>query len=122
MMRLTSPRGYDANQDVETARERSGAMFVRMTYTKIDPSRVGEARDFYNSEEVSGVIRQQQGYRSNYLLEAVDTPGEGISMTAWDSREDAEAYEQSGVYQELVGKFGQYFVGPPELKTYEVPE
>lgn len=101
---------------------RIAAVFVRMTYTKIEPSNMDEARDFYNSEEVSGVMRQQQGYRFNYLLESVDTPGEAISMTAWDSREDAEAYEQSGVYQELVGKFRQYFVEPPGLKTYEVPE
>ncbi len=97
-------------------------MFVRMTYTKVDPSMVDETRDFYNGEEVSGVIRQQQGYRFNYLLESVDSPGEAISMTAWDSREDAEAYEQSGTYQELIGKFRQFFVEPPELKTYEVPE
>jgi heme-degrading monooxygenase HmoA len=103
-------------------REGSGAVHARMTYTKLDPSSVDEARDFYNSEEVSGAMRQQQGYRFNYLLESVDTPGEAISMTAWDSREDAEAYERSGVYQKLIGKFRQYFVEPPELKTYEVPD
>ena len=97
-------------------------MFVRMTHTKIDTSKLDEARDFYNSEEVSGVLRQQPGYRFNHLLESVDAPGEGISLTAWDSREDAEAYERSGVYQELIGKFGEYFVEPPELKSYEVPE
>ncbi len=97
-------------------------MFVRMIYTKMDPSQVSEARDFYNSEEISGVMRQQKGYRFNYLLESVDTPGETISILAWDSREDAEAYEQSGVYQELIAKFRQYLVEPPELKIYEVPE
>ena len=97
-------------------------MFVRMIYAKMDPSKVSEARDFYNSEEISGAMRQQKGYRFNYLLESVDTPGEAISILAWDSREDAEAYEQSGVYQELIGRFRQYLVEPPELKIYEVPE
>ena len=97
-------------------------MFVRMIYAKMDPSKVSEARDFYNSEEISGAMRQQKGYRFNYLLESVDTPGEAISILAWDSRENAEAYEQSGVYQHLIGTFRQYLVEPPELKIYEVPE
>jgi hypothetical protein len=43
-------------------------------------------------------MRQQRGCPlQNYLLEPVDSPGEDISMTAWDSREEAEAYERSGV-------------------------
>ena len=81
-------------------------MLVRFTYIKMDPTNLDEVRDLYNSDEVSGVIRQQQGYRFHYLLESVNAPGESISLTAWDSREDAEAYEQSGAYKELVDKFG----------------
>ena len=96
-------------------------MFVRMTFTKMDPAHVDEASDLYNNE-ASGVIAQQKGYRFHYLLLSADNPGEGISMTAWDSREDAEAYEQSGTYKELVGKFSRYFTEPPELRTYEVRE
>ena len=97
-------------------------MWVRMTYIKTDPASVDEVRDFYNSDEVSGVIRQQEGYRFHHLLESVDTPGEAISLTAWDSQEDAEAYEQSGTYKELVDKIRNYITAPPELRSYEVRE
>lgn len=97
-------------------------MWVRFTLIRVDPAIIGEVRAFYNSEEVSGVIRKQKGYRFHYLLESVETPGEAISLTAWDSPADGETYEESGVYAELVGKFRQYFTAPPELETYEVPE
>ena len=97
-------------------------MWVRLTYGKVDPAHVDELRDLYNSDEMSGVISQQKGHRFHHLLESVDAPGETISLTAWDSQEDAEAYEQSGTYKELVDKVRNYMTAPPELRTYEVRE
>ena len=68
------------------------------------------------------VMRKLKGYRFNYLLESIDEPGEAISVTAWDTMDDAEAYEQSGLYADLVTKFGKWFTAPAELRTYEVSE
>ena len=95
-------------------------MWVRLTYTKMNPDKIAEARALYNSEMVSGVISQQKGYCFHHLLESTDNPGEAISLTAFDNQADGEAYEQSGVYKELVGKFSAYFTAPPELKTYKI--
>ena len=97
-------------------------MWVRLTSVKMDPVGLDQARALYNSEEVSGAIRSHKGYRFHHLLESSDSPGEAISLTAWDSLEDGQVYEQSGVYAELVGKFSQWFTSPPELKSYEVHE
>ncbi len=97
-------------------------MFVRMTFTKSDPASAEAARTLYNSDEVSGVLGRQRGHRFHYLLESVDDPGEGVSVTAWDSREDAEAYERSGAYEELVAKFGHFHTEPARLRSYEVRE
>lgn len=74
----------------------------------------------YNSEEVAGVIRQQKGYRFHYLLQSADHPEEAISITAWDTPEDAEAYQE--VYAQLVERFRiqKLFTGPPVLKLYQV--
>ena len=41
-------------------------------------------------------------------------------MTAWDSREDAEAYERSGAYRELLDKFRNFHNEPARLCSYEV--
>jgi heme-degrading monooxygenase HmoA len=68
------------------------------------------------------VLERQKGHRFHHLLESVDVPGEGVSVSAWDSREDAEAYERSGVYEELVAKFGHFYTGPERLASYEVRE
>ncbi len=91
-------------------------MFVRMTFTQSDPASAQAARALYNSEEVSGVLDRQKGHRFHYLLESVDVAGEGVSVTAWDSREDAEAYEMSGA------KFLPFYTGPARLSSYEVRE
>jgi len=37
-------------------------------------------------------------------------------------RSPAEAYERSGVYEERLKRFGEYYVQPPVLRSYEVPE
>ena len=97
-------------------------MFVRMTFTMSDPASAEAARALYNSEEVSGVLDRQRGHRFHYLLESVDVPGEGVSVTAWDSHQDAEAYEMSGAYEELVAKFGNFHTAPARLASYEVRE
>ena len=106
----------------ENRRNGRAAGFVRMTFTKIDPACAEAARALYNSAEVSGVLERQKGHRFHYLLESVDVPGEGVSVSAWDSREDAEAYETSGAYEELVAKFVPFYTGAARLASYEVHE
>ena len=98
-------------------------MFVRMTFTKIDPASAEAVRALYYRDEIRGVLERQKGHRFHYLLESVDVPGEGVSVTAsWDSREDAETYERSGAYEELVAKFRHFYTGPERLASYEVRE
>ena len=97
-------------------------MFVRMTFTKIDPASAEAVRALYYRDEIWGVLDRQRGHRFHYLLESVDVPGEGVSVTAWDSREDAEAYEMSGAYEELVAMFVPFYTGAARLASYEVHE
>ena len=97
-------------------------MFVRMTFTMSDPASAEAARALYNSDEVSGVLDRQKGHRFHYLLESVDVPVEGVSVTAWESREDAEAYERSCAYDELLDKLTHFHTEPTRLRSYEVRE
>ena len=43
-----------------------------------------------------------------------------MSITIWDTEEDAVANEQSGYYQETVGLFKEIFGAPPVREGYEV--
>ena len=97
-------------------------MFVRMTFTKIDLDSLEAVRALHYRDEIWGVLARQKGHRFHYLLESVDDATEGVFLTAWDSREDAEAYERSGAYEELVAKFAHFHSERPQHRSYEVRE
>jgi heme-degrading monooxygenase HmoA len=58
----------------------------------------------------------------HYLLESVDNQGDIISITAWDSQADADAYEQSPLYIILAKEFNQWFAPFSERESYRVYE
>ena len=97
-------------------------MFVRMNFTKTDPASAEAARALYYRDEIEGVLVRQKGHRFHHLLESVDDATEGVFVTAWDSREDAEAYERSGAYKDLADKFGHFYTGPERLASYEMSD
>jgi heme-degrading monooxygenase HmoA len=97
-------------------------LWVRLTFGKLDPAHLDKARAFYNSKEISGYFGQRKGYRFHYLLESVDNQGDIISITAWDSQADADAYEQSPLYIILAKEFNQWFAPFSERESYRVYE
>lgn len=97
-------------------------MWVRLTFTKFTPADLDDARKLYHSPFVSGVISQQKGYRFHYWLESQEIPGDVISLTAWNSQADAEAYERTGVYRELGDRLRRWFSTRSELRSFQVPE
>ncbi len=94
-------------------------MYVRMTFFKLREGRMQELRDLYNKEVVSA-HKSHKGIRFVHLLESLDNKDEGISITAWDTKADVEAYEKSGDYEKLVAKFRHMYAEEPLLKSYEV--
>lgn len=78
-----------------------------------------ELRETYNKEVVSA-HKGHKGIRFVHLLESMDNKEEGISITAWDTRADVEAYEKSGEYEKLVARFKNMYAEEPLLKSYEV--
>lgn len=94
-------------------------MYVRMTFFKIRPGRMQELRELYN-KEVIAAHKDHKGIRFVHLLESLDNKDQGISLTAWDTRADLEAYEKSGDYEKLVAKFKDKYAADPVLQSYEV--
>jgi len=93
-------------------------MFARLTIVQMKEDKVGEAINIYK-DNVVPAAKSQKGYKGAYLLTDRDT-GKGMSITIWDTEEDAAANEQSGHYQEQVGKFKDIFGAPPVREGYEV--
>ena len=93
-------------------------MFARLTIVQMKIDKFDETIKIFE-ESVLPAAKSQKGYRGSYLLTDRKT-GKGIALTLWDSEEDAVVNEQSGYYQEQVGKFKQFFTAPPVREGYEV--
>jgi heme-degrading monooxygenase HmoA len=97
--------------------KKGGFMIVRLTYLNFLPEKAEEAKRTYN-EEIVGVVKKQKGNLDCRLLEPVDKTDDYISMTVWDTKADADAYNSSGVYKELVEKVRNNYSKDPVLKVY----
>jgi heme-degrading monooxygenase HmoA len=93
-------------------------MFARITLVQIKQGRLDEAIQLF-AESVVPAAKSQNGFRAMYLLSDRGT-GKGIAIGFWESEADALANEQSGYYQEQLGKFRDLFAGPPVREAYEV--
>ncbi|SRR5208283_400794 len=94
-------------------------MYVRMTFFKVKDSKMDALRDLYNKNVVSA-HKNHKGIRFVHLLECLDDRNEGISVTAWDTKADLDAYEASGDYERLRDLFNEMYNGVPSLRSYEV--
>jgi heme-degrading monooxygenase HmoA len=94
-------------------------MYVRMTFFKVKPGKMDELRNIYVNHVIPA-HREHKGVRFVHLIECTDAENEGISLTAWDTRGDLEAYERSGDYPKVLAMFAEVLAGAPTLKSYEV--
>jgi len=93
-------------------------MIVRLTYFGFSPEKMEEVRKFY-FEEAIPVVKAQKGYLDCKLFEPVNTSDDYISMTVWENQQDADAYQSSGTYKQLVDQVSKYFSKEPVLKVYQ---
>jgi len=92
--------------------------FARVTLTQGKVDMMSETIQLYK-DSVVPAAQSQNGYRGIYLLSDFKT-GKGISISLWDSEEDAIANEQSGYYQEQVDKFKDFYTATPVREGYVV--
>jgi heme-degrading monooxygenase HmoA len=87
---------------------RTAFLYLRIVSPKIMPEKLEEFKRLYN-EEIIPVLRTVKGCRYAYLTEGVKDNSEVISITLWDSKEDAENYERSGLFNKLTEKVKHTF-------------
>jgi heme-degrading monooxygenase HmoA len=96
-------------------------LYVRLTFVYVLPEHTEYAKKLYH-EEIAPVVKIQKGNMGVWLLEPTDGGGEFISLTEWQTKADADAYEAGGTYRELVEKMKTLYRSKPVLKTYNVTE
>ncbi len=85
-------------------------LFLRIVAVRIDPVRFHELRQRYDQELVPALL-ETPGCRAAFLVEGIKARTRALSVTVWDSEEDAVRYELSGRFDELVGKISEFFSG-----------
>jgi len=94
-------------------------MYVRMTFFEVMDGKMDALRELYN-KEVIPAHKKHKGMRFVHLLESLDNGAQGISVTAWDTKADLDAYEKGGDYEKLTGLFNEMYADTPVLRSYEV--
>jgi heme-degrading monooxygenase HmoA len=99
---VRSYREATAVEPHELSRAFTGQMFVRLLSVKVAPGKLGELREIYKNEVIP-TLKTVSGCRYAFLVDSAEE-NEIISVTIWNSKDDAAAYETSGVYESLVEK------------------
>lgn len=90
------------------AQEKTPMMYLRIVSVKIKPGKIDEFKQIYE-EEIIPVLSTVKGCRYAYLTGSIEEKNEAISVTIWDSKEDADDYERSGLFDELTNKLKHTF-------------
>ena len=94
-------------------------MYVRMTFFRTKEGKMDDLRWQYN-DRVLPLHKNHKDIRFVHLLESRDSPNEGVSVTAWDTKPDMENYEKSSDYEKLLAIFEDYFGGMPVQKSHKI--
>ncbi len=94
-------------------------MYVRLVFVKVKKRKMDEFRNLY-LEEVIPIVTKHNGNRFVHLLENRENENEAISVTAWDKKENFEAYVRSGDFARTSEKYSPIFSENPVEKSYEV--
>jgi heme-degrading monooxygenase HmoA len=90
-------------------------MFMRLVQLNVEAQHKSEFNSVYQKEVIDR-LHKTSGCRFVGLIESGTEESEFISLTLWDTQEQAEDYENSGVYSELLGKVKPYLQGSSEWK------
>ena len=93
-------------------------MYARLVTTYVRKGKLDEALKLFE-ESVIPEGKAQEGYFGIYLLTNKET-GKIVSITLWDTKEDARANEESGYFQRQVEKFNDVVTETPVKEEYDV--
>jgi quinol monooxygenase YgiN len=81
----------------------TGMLYLRLLSLKVQPKKIVEFKKIY-IEDIIPNLRAVKGCQFAYLTMSTERDDEAISLTVWDSKEDADIYEKSGKFKELLKK------------------
>jgi len=86
----------------DLSRAAGGPMYVRLTSLKVELDKLSEFKQIYD-REITPTLRKVPGCQYAFFVQSPQE-SEVISVTIWDDKDHADAYEQSGTFDRLVDK------------------
>ena len=93
-------------------------MFARLVSVQVGSTKISEGITIWEEKDMP-LTQSVKGYRGAYLLTDPKT-GKVISMTLWDSEEDAVVDEKSALHEEQVDMYKDLLIGEPVAQYFEV--
>ena len=84
--------------------------FVRVVSARVQAGRFEELKKRY-AEEIKPALMATKGCRAVFLVESTEKQSRGLSVSLWDSEEDAIRHELSGAFDDHVAKVSEFFSG-----------
>lgn len=91
-------------------------MYVRVIQSQLVDGKTNEAVSIWRDQVTPG-LKQAKGFKGAYLAGDRET-GKGITITLWETKEDADAMNAS--LPQTLALFKDLFAAQPSLETYEV--
>ncbi len=107
-----------SQEELMAKQKKEGAMFARVTFTAVQPSKFDEAVKL-NRDSIMPAAKKLKGFKAFYGLTNRDT-GKGITISMWETEADMKAAESSGFYREQLAKAAPLLAGPATMEHYEV--
>ena len=93
-------------------------MYIRIVSHILQKDKIEEFRDIF-VDQIIPSLQKTKGCRYSYLIESMHHDNEVISLSIWDSKEEAIAYEESGAFDDLINilrpTFSQFYQWKMEL-------
>jgi hypothetical protein len=92
-------------------------MFARKVAARLKPNSLTEFTNLLE-REILPWLREQEGFL-DLIIMAVPNGGEVATISFWDRKGNADAYNSTG-YPEVLKTLGRLLDGKPYLKTFDV--
>jgi len=93
--------------------------FARRVSLRAKPDRIPEFLSRMKESVFPG-LRKEKGIRRIYLLKDTSKENEFVSLTLWNSKSDADAYESSGHFSANRDKVRELLEEDPGVSQFEV--
>lgn len=94
-------------------------MYVRMVFLKLKENSIVEFQNEY-LKKIIPLMSSHKGNRFTHLLMDRENENEAISITAWDNKDDFDAYVASGDFKKTSDTYSSMYLESPIEKSYEV--